>query len=95
LAPLLSPNPCPFPYWSDQVPTLSDWFLYLKPIPHAWLTHCPDDGDSKHLWNISKLLPNYTVQQPRRQPYSSSPHENLKSHTLILLFHFFNTFYFA
>jgi hypothetical protein len=25
---------------------------------------------SKHLWNISKLLPDYTTQQPRRQPPS-------------------------
>jgi hypothetical protein len=28
---------------------LSHWFPYLKPIPHAWLTHHPDDGGSKHL----------------------------------------------
>jgi hypothetical protein len=28
---------------------LADWFLYLKPIPHTWLTHCPDDGGSKDL----------------------------------------------
>jgi hypothetical protein len=26
----------------------------------------PDDGGSKYLRNISKLLPDYTVQQPRR-----------------------------
>jgi hypothetical protein len=32
----------------------------------------PDDGGSKHLRNESKLLPDYTVQQPRRQPYSHS-----------------------
>jgi hypothetical protein len=29
-----------------------------------------DDEGSKHLWNISKLLPDYMVQQPRRQSYS-------------------------
>jgi hypothetical protein len=28
----------------------------------------PDDGGSKHLWNVDKLLPDYTLQQPRRQP---------------------------
>jgi hypothetical protein len=28
---------------------------------------CPDDGGSKHLWNVGKLLPDYTAQQPRRQ----------------------------
>jgi hypothetical protein len=25
----------------------------------------PDDGVSKHLWNVSKLLPDYTAQHPR------------------------------
>jgi hypothetical protein len=28
----------------------------------------PDDVGSKHLWNVGKLLPDYTEQQPRRQP---------------------------
>jgi hypothetical protein len=27
----------------------------------------PDDGDSKHLWNVGKLLPDYTALRPRRQ----------------------------
>jgi hypothetical protein len=31
---------------------------------------CPDDGGSKHLWNVDKLLPDYTAQQPRRQSSS-------------------------
>jgi hypothetical protein len=26
-----------------------------------------DDGGSKYLWNVGKLLPDYMVQQPRRQ----------------------------
>jgi hypothetical protein len=34
--------------------------------------HCPDDGGSKNLWNVSKLLPDYTVQQCRIQPSSYS-----------------------
>jgi hypothetical protein len=33
----------------------------------------PDDGGSKHLWNVGKLLPDYTALQPRRQPSSYSP----------------------
>jgi hypothetical protein len=33
----------------------------------------PDDGGSKDLWNIGKLLPDYTALQPRRQPSSYSP----------------------
>jgi hypothetical protein len=32
----------------------------------------PDDGGSKHLQNVCKLLPDYKAQQPRRQPSSSS-----------------------
>jgi hypothetical protein len=28
---------------------------------------------SKHLWNVSKLLPDYMAQHPRRQPSSYSP----------------------
>jgi hypothetical protein len=35
-------------------------------------TRRPDDGGSKHLWNVGKLLPHYTAQQPRRQPSSTS-----------------------
>jgi hypothetical protein len=27
----------------------------------------------KHLWNVGKLLPDYTAQHPRRQPSSYSP----------------------
>jgi hypothetical protein len=29
-----------------------------------------DDEGSKHLRNVGKLLPDYTAQQPRRQPSS-------------------------
>jgi hypothetical protein len=35
--------------------------------------HHPDDGVSKHLWNVSKFLPDFTAQEPRRQPSSYSP----------------------
>jgi hypothetical protein len=30
----------------------------------------PDDGGSKDLWNVGKILPDYMAQQPRRQPSS-------------------------
>jgi hypothetical protein len=30
------------------------------------LTYRADDGGSMHIWNIGKLLPNYTAQHPRR-----------------------------
>jgi hypothetical protein len=35
-------------------------------------THRPDDGGSKDLWNVGKLLPAYTALQPIRQPSSYS-----------------------
>jgi hypothetical protein len=31
--------------------------------------HSPNDGGSKDLWNVGKLLPDNTVLQPRRQPF--------------------------
>jgi hypothetical protein len=34
---------------------------------HHQGNYSPDDGGSKHLWNVSKLLPDYMVQQPGRQ----------------------------
>jgi hypothetical protein len=37
------------------------------------MTHHADDGGSKDLWNVGKLLPDYTALQPRRQPSSYSP----------------------
>jgi hypothetical protein len=40
-----------------------------------------DDGGSKHLWNVGKLLPDYTAQQPRRQPSSYSPPWEFKNPT--------------
>jgi hypothetical protein len=32
----------------------------------------PNDGGNMHLWNASKLLPDYAAQHPRRQSSSSS-----------------------
>jgi hypothetical protein len=37
------------------------------------LHHQSDDCGSKHLWNVGKLLSDYTAQQPSRQPTSYSP----------------------
>jgi hypothetical protein len=49
---------------------LSEWFPYFKLI-QAWLNQCPDDGGSKHLWNIRELLP-YMALPHRRQPTSNT-----------------------
>jgi hypothetical protein len=49
LAPVSCPIPTPFPIGPVKVSALADWFLYLKSIPRAQLTHRPDDGRSKDL----------------------------------------------
>jgi hypothetical protein len=52
------------------------------------VTHRPDDGGSKDLWNVGKLLPYYTALQPRRQP-SSFLHQNYLN--MLHLSHFNST----
>jgi hypothetical protein len=37
------------------------------------LSHLPDDKGSKYLWNVRKLLPDYTALQPRWLPSLCSP----------------------
>jgi hypothetical protein len=36
------------------------------------IQHRPVDGGSKHLWNVGKILPDCTAQQPTRQQSSHS-----------------------
>jgi hypothetical protein len=55
-------------YHQDTMPC----FPILKPVPRSQLAQCPDDGGSKRFWNVDKLLPDYTVQEPRRQSSSYS-----------------------
>jgi hypothetical protein len=50
-------------------------FWVVTPCSHVefdrrFRSAAPEDGGSKHLWNVGKLLPDYTAQQPRRQPSS-------------------------
>jgi hypothetical protein len=50
--------------------------LIKKPVVWRWPSsgrYRPDDGGSKDLRNVGKLLPDYTALQPRRQPSSYSP----------------------
>jgi hypothetical protein len=42
----------------------------LVEIYHRFRGHRPVDGGSKDLWNVGKILPDYTPLQPRRQPSS-------------------------
>jgi hypothetical protein len=51
--------------------TIDKYFVDLfKTLPH----HRLDNGGSKYLWNVGKLLPDYTVLQLRRQPSSLHIH---------------------
>jgi hypothetical protein len=38
--------------------------LFLTP---TGFTHRPDDWGNKHLWNVGKLLPDYTARRPKRR----------------------------
>jgi hypothetical protein len=50
MAPGPLPIPTLFPIGPVKVSSaLADWFLHLKPIPRARLTHRPDDVGSKDL----------------------------------------------
>jgi hypothetical protein len=53
----------------DNCPEEHRWNL-SKRIVSTRLTHRPDDGDSKHLWNVCQFLPDFTAQHPRRPPSS-------------------------
>jgi hypothetical protein len=46
---------------------------FRGPCCRARLTQRPGDGGSMDHWNAGKLLPDYTVLQPRSQPSSYSP----------------------
>jgi hypothetical protein len=53
----------------------------------------PDGGDSEHLWNVGKLLPDYTSQHLRRQPSSySRPWEPEISPNISVPSHLITTF---
>jgi hypothetical protein len=60
------------PKWSLHFMFSSYNFICISNLLTHSLTHCPDDGGSKDLWNVGKLLPDYTALQPRRQPSSYS-----------------------
>jgi hypothetical protein len=46
--------PCPVSHWFGQGSALSSLLVYLPQIFCVWLPHCPDDGGSKLLWNVSQ-----------------------------------------
>jgi hypothetical protein len=67
MAPLPSPDSHLIPHWSGQSSALISWFLYLKPIPHAQLTHCPDDEGA----STSETLVNFYQTTWRYNPEDS------------------------
>jgi hypothetical protein len=50
----------------------------------------PDDGGSKYLWNVGKLLPHNAALQPRRQPSLQYPCEPYFRNNLRTFFTFFS-----
>jgi hypothetical protein len=54
------------PLWYEAGNVTNHWDSRI------WVSHRPDGGGSKDLWNVGKLLPDYTAQQSRRQPSSPS-----------------------
>jgi hypothetical protein len=64
LASLPDPDLCPHRF---QPRFCLDWLAPLCLTGHMWLPHFPDDGGSKDLWNVSKLIPFYMALQPRRR----------------------------
>jgi hypothetical protein len=45
-------------------------YIQINILLHASPIHRFDDGGNKHLRNVGKLLPDYTVQLPRRRYFS-------------------------
>jgi hypothetical protein len=74
----LSPTGSPTLAWSSPYSSLV-WPRFcldrLVPISQTDSLHMayPDDGGSKYLWNVGKLLPDYMALQPKRQPSSLFP----------------------
>lgn len=48
----------------DLVSRISDSASYISTSP----TRVYKNSQTKHLWNVGKLLPHYTAQYPRREP---------------------------
>jgi hypothetical protein len=58
-------------FWFVALCSLIEVFQHFRG-PCSLHHHHPDDGGSKDLRNVGKLLPDYTALQPRRQPSSCS-----------------------
>jgi hypothetical protein len=55
---------------SDSVLNTMLWWNWVDLPVLRFNLYRPDDGGSNDLCNVGKLLPDYTAQQPRRQPSS-------------------------
>jgi hypothetical protein len=59
-------------FWVVAPCSLVEFYQYFRG-PCCLHHQGPNDGGSKDLWNVGKLLPDYMTLQPRRQPSSYSP----------------------
>jgi hypothetical protein len=53
-------------FWNVAQGSLLEIYCCYRGATYC-LYHCPDDGGSKHLWNIGQLLPDCIAQHSRRQ----------------------------
>jgi hypothetical protein len=60
-------------------------------LHHQGDTHHPDDGGSKHLWNIGKLLPGTRSYNPEDSHLRTHCRENLKPCRDLYLFYYVQT----
>jgi hypothetical protein len=47
-----------------MLPCVMQKFTDVSEVPTASIIFAVYDGDSKHLWNVGKLLPDYTRNVP-------------------------------
>jgi hypothetical protein len=61
--------------WDGALCSLVEAYLCFR-SSFCFHCHSPDDGGCKHLWNVSKPLPDYMAQHPRWQWSSKLVHLN-------------------
>jgi hypothetical protein len=80
--------------WDFRFPWLWLWrWLSFGMLCHVVCTHRPDDGGSKHFWNINQYLPDYTAQHSRRWSSALNFVLWLKSYSSVYKFASFSWFH--
>jgi hypothetical protein len=68
-------------YWEVGWPLQETYCVkmaVLWGVPPCSLGGRPDDGGSKYLWNVGKLLPDCTAERYRRRPSSNTNYFGVK-----------------